>query len=274
MAYTDSVTLHNGVNMPRLGLGVWQSKEGGDVENAVTAAINAGYRSIDTAKVYENESGVRKGIEASGIARDELFITTKVWNSDQGYDETLKAFEASCERLGLETLDLYLIHWPVEAKFMDTWKAMERLYEEKVVRAIGVSNFHIHHLEKLSTKANIAPMVNQVEFHPYLTQVDLRAYCQEHNIQFEAWSPLMQGKFLQEEVILDVAKQYNRTPAQILLRWDLQHGVVTIPKSITKERIEENAKIFDFELKSEDMELLNQLNRDQRFGPDPDNFDF
>lgn len=272
MAYTDAVELQNGVKMPRLGLGVWQSKEGGDVENAVESAIRAGYRSIDTATIYDNESGVQKGIAASGIGRDELFLTTKVWNTDQGYDSTLKAFETSCKNLDVAYLDLYLIHWVVDDRFMDTWKAMERLYEEKVIRAIGVSNFQIHHLEKLSTKANIAPMVNQFEFHPYLTQVELRQYCKDQGIQVEAYSPLMQGHFLKEQVILDIAKKYERTPAQIVLRWDLQHGVVTIPKSITKQRIEENAKIFDFELAEEDINRLDQLNRNQRFGGDPDNF--
>lgn len=272
MAYTESVVLNNGVKMPKLGLGVWKSKEGGEVEKAVEAAIRAGYRSIDTATIYQNESGVQRGIAASGISRDELFITTKVWNDDQGYDSTLRAFEKSCHRLQVEMVDLYLIHWPVSGKFADTWKALERLYEEKVVRAIGVSNFHIHHLEELSTKANIAPMVNQFEFHPYLTQEELRKYCREHQIQVEAYSPLMQGHFKQEKTILDVAQKVNRTPAQVLLRWNLQHGFVTIPKSVNEERIVENAKIFDFELAKEDMKRLDQLNRHHRFGLDPDTF--
>lgn len=272
MAYTESVVLSNGVKMPKLGLGVWKAQEGGEVEQAVEAAIRAGYRSIDTATVYQNESGVQKGIEASGIPRDELFITTKVWNDDQGYDSTLRAFEESCKRLKIEVVDLYLIHWPVTGKFIDTWKALEKLYEEKVVRAIGVSNFHIHHLEKLSTKANIAPMVNQFEFHPYLTQEELRKYCADHKIQVEAYSPLMHGHFTQEQTILDIAQKVNRTPAQVLLRWNIQHGVVTIPKSVREERIVENAKIFDFELSDEDMKRLDQLNRNHRFGLDPDTF--
>lgn len=272
MAYTESFVLSNGVKMPKLGLGVWKAKEGGEVERAVETALQAGYRSIDTATVYENESGVQKGIAASGVPREEIFITTKVWNDDHGYDKTLKAFEESCQRLKVDYVDLYLIHWPVPGKFIDTWKALERLYEEKVARAIGVSNFHVHHLEKLSTKANIAPMVNQVEFHPYLTQDELREYCREHQIQFEAYSPLMHGLFTQEKTILDIAKEINRTPAQVLLRWNIQHGVVTIPKSVTKERIIENAKIFDFELTDEQMKQLDQLNRNQRFGQDPDTF--
>jgi methylglyoxal/glyoxal reductase len=274
MAYTDSVTLQNGVKMPLLGLGVWQSKEGGDVESAVETALRVGYRSIDTATIYGNEAGVQQGIAASGVARGELFITTKVWNRDQGYDEALRAFEASCQRLKVDYLDLYLIHWPVVDKFTDTWRALERLYEEKLIRVIGVSNFKSHHLEKLSTTANIAPMVNQVEFHPYLTQVELQQYCVEQQIQLEAWSPLMQGHFLQEPVITELAEKYGRTPAQIVLRWDLQHGVVTIPKSITASRIEENAQIWDFELETVDVERLDALNRDQRYGQDPDNFNF
>jgi diketogulonate reductase-like aldo/keto reductase len=260
--------------MPILGLGVWKVNEGGEVEQAVESAIRLGYRSIDTAKVYGNESGVAKGIAASQIAREELFITTKLWNSDQGYDSTLRAFEESRNRLQVDYVDLYLIHWPVADKFVDTWRAFERLYEEGQVKAIGVSNFQVHHLETLSKTANIVPMVNQVEFHPYLTQEELRAYCQKQQIQLEAWSPLMQGHFLEEEKILALAKKYDRTPAQIVLRWDIQNQVVTIPKSVREERIKENAQIFDFSLQEEDMQKLNQLNKGHRFGPDPDNFDF
>ena len=198
---TESVTLHNGVKMPLLGLGVWKVSEGGEVEQAVEAAIRQGYRSIDTAKVYENESGVAKGIAASQVPREELFITTKLWNTDQGYDSTLRAFEESLERLQVDYVDLYLIHWPVADKFPDTWRAFEKIYEEGRAKAIGVSNFQVHHLETLSKTANVAPMVNQVEFHPYLTQKELRAYCQKHQIQLEAWSPLMQGNFLKDETM-------------------------------------------------------------------------
>jgi diketogulonate reductase-like aldo/keto reductase len=260
--------------MPVLGLGVWKSSEGGDVEQAVESAIRFGYRSIDTAKVYKNEAGVSRGIIMSGINREELFITTKVWNNDQGYESTLRAFEESQNRLQTDYIDLYLIHWAVKGKFVDTWRALEKLYADGKVRAIGVSNFQTHHLEELRLHAKIVPMVNQVEFHPYLTQEELRAYCKEHQIQVEAWSPLMQGHFLKNETILSLAKKYDRTPAQIILRWDLQNQVVTIPKSITPARIEENAQIFDFTLETEDVHVLNRLNKDHRFGPDPDNFDF
>lgn len=268
------VTLHNGVEMPVLGLGVWKAPEGTVVEQAVEHAIRSGYRSIDTAKIYENEAGVGKGIIQSGIKREDLFITTKVWNSDQGYESTLAAFDASLKRLQLDYLDLFLIHWPVADKYTETWRALEQLYKEKKVRAIGVSNFQPHHLDKLLEKAEIVPMVNQVEFHPYLTQEKLRVYCKEHRIQVEAWSPLMQGHFLEDETILQLARKYDRTPAQIILRWDIENEVVTIPKSVHPRRIEENSRIFDFQLEPEDRQLLNRLNKDHRFGPDPDNFDF
>lgn len=273
-ALIESVRLHNGVSMPILGLGVWRSSEGGAVEKAVESAIHTGYRSIDTAKIYGNEAGVSTGIVASGVSREELFITTKVWNSDQGYESTLQAFEESRNRLQTDYLDLYLIHWPVKGKFVDTWRALEKLYEDGKVKAIGVSNFQIHHLEELRKHAQIVPMVNQVEFHPYLTQVELREYCAQNQIQIEAWSPLMQGNFLKDETILQLAEKYGRTPAQIILRWDLEHQVVTIPKSINPSRIEENAQIFDFTLQPEDIKILDGLNKDHRFGPDPDNFNF
>jgi diketogulonate reductase-like aldo/keto reductase len=273
MSIKNTVSLHNGVLMPILGLGVWKAPEA-DAEQAVETALRLGYRSIDTAKVYENEVGVGKGIKASGVNREDVFITSKVWNSDQGYESTIAAFEASLERLQLDYLDLYLIHWPVAGKFSDTWRALETLYKEKKVRAIGVSNFQTHHLDTLLETAEIVPMVNQVEFHPYLTQTELRTYCKQHGIQLEAWSPLMQGHFLQEPVIIELANKYDCTPAQIVLRWDIQHGVVTIPKSVTPSRIEENKDIFSFELEAEDIERLNQLNKNHRFGPDPDNFNF
>lgn len=271
---SDYTVLHNGVRMPWLGLGVYKTQEGEEVEQAVKAAIEAGYRSIDTASLYHNERGVGKAIQACGIPREDLFITTKIWNSDQGYDSTLRAFEQSREKLGLEYLDLYLIHWPVKEKYKDTWRAMEKLYENGLVRAIGVSNFHVHHLEDLLTDARIVPMVNQVEFHPRLTQKDLLVFCKEKGIQLEAWSPLMRGRLLDETTLNDIARKHGKTPVQVILRWDLQHGVVTIPKSIHAERIVANADIFDFTLSKEEMERIDALNRNERSGQDPDHFHF
>lgn len=270
---SDSATLHNGVAMPWLGLGVWKSKEGSEVVEAVKMALSAGYRSIDTAAAYGNEVGVGQGIAASGVKRDELFVTTKVWNADQGYDTTLAAFDTSMDKLGLDVLDLYLIHWPTKGKYKETWKALEQLYKDGRVRAIGVCNFQTHHLEDLMQDAEIVPMVNQVEYHPLLTQKPLLSFCQQHNILLEAWSPLMQGNLDLPE-LAKLAEKYGKTPAQIILRWDLQHGVITIPKSVRQHRIEENASIFDFELSEEDMNAIDALNENRRFGPDPDNFNF
>ncbi|MGM7681071.1 aldo/keto reductase [Cytobacillus sp. Hm23] len=260
--------------MPWLGLGVYKAEDGKQVIDAVKAAIRAGYRSIDTAAIYKNEEGVGQAIKQSEVPREELFITSKVWNSDQGFESTLRAFEESLARLNLDYLDLYLIHWPVEGKYKETWRALEQLYKDGKVRAIGVSNFHVHHLQDLLTDAEIKPMVNQVEFHPKLLQEELRNFCREHQIQFEAWSPLMHGKLLDNELLTEIANKHNKTAAQVILRWDLQSGVVTIPKSIKEHRIIENASIFDFELTNEDMRTINDLNEDLRFGPDPDNFDF
>ncbi|MGE6488705.1 aldo/keto reductase [Paenisporosarcina sp. NPDC076898] len=271
-------TLHNGVKMPWFGLGVFKVEEGTEVIEAVKTAISKGYRSIDTAAVYQNEEGVgegiRQGMKAAGISREELFITSKVWNADFGYESTLEAYETSLKKLGLKYLDLYLIHWPVEGKYKDTWRALETLYKEDRVKAIGVSNFHIHHLQDVMKDATIVPMVNQVEYHPKLTQEDLRAFCQQNHIQFEAWSPLMQGQLLEEEKLKEIADAKGKSVAQIILRWDLQNDVVTIPKSINEHRIVENASIFDFELSAEEMEKISSLNENKRVGPDPDNFDF
>jgi diketogulonate reductase-like aldo/keto reductase len=270
----DTVQLNNGVNMPWLGLGVWRVEEGVQVEQSVAAAIANGYRSIDTAAVYGNEVGVGKAVRESGVKREELFLTTKVWNADQGYDSTLRAHEASLERLGLDYVDLYLVHWPVKGKYRDTWKAMVKLYEGRKVRAIGVSNHQIHHLNDIIADTGVVPAVNQVEYHPMLSQRDLLAYCKEKGIQLEAWSPLMQGNHLDHATLATLAKKHGKTPAQIVLRWDLQHGVVTIPKSTREERIRENANVFDFELSAEDMASIDAMNQNHRFGPDPDNFNF
>ncbi|WP_270583579.1 aldo/keto reductase [Bacillus smithii] len=274
----DTTTLHNGVKMPWFGLGVFKVEEGPELVNAVKTAIKHGYRSIDTAAIYKNEEGVgigiREGMKEAGISREDLFVTSKVWNTDLGYESTIKAYETSLNKLGLEYLDLYLIHWPVEGKYKEAWRALENLYKEGRVKAIGVSNFQIHHLEDLMEDADIKPMVNQVEYHPRLTQKELQVFCQKQGIQLEAWSPLMQGQLLDNEVLQEIGKKYNKTVAQVILRWDLQNGVVTIPKSTKEHRIVENASIFDFELTKEDMELIDSLNQNHRVGPDPDNFDF
>ena len=256
--------------MPWFGLGVFKVENGNEATESVKAAIKNGYRSIDTAAIYKNEEGVGIGIKESGVAREELFITSKVWNEDQGYETTLAAFEKSLERLQLDYLDLYLIHWPGKDKYKDTWRALEKLYKDGKIRAIGVSNFQVHHLEELLKDAEIKPMVNQVEFHPRLTQKELRDYCKKQGIQLEAWSPLMQGQLLDNEVLTQIAEKYNKSVAQVILRWDLQHEVVTIPKSIKEHRIIENADIFDFELSQEDMDKIDALNKDERVGPNPD----
>ncbi|MFE4570714.1 aldo/keto reductase [Paenibacillus chitinolyticus] len=274
----DTTTLHNGVKMPWLGLGVFKVEEGPELVEAVKSAIKNGYRSIDTAAVYGNEEGVgqgiREGLAETGLSREDLFVTSKVWNADQGYESTLQALEVSLRKLGLDYLDLYLIHWPVQGKYKDTWRALEAIYESGKARSIGVSNFHVHHLQDLLQDAKIKPMVDQVEFHPCLTQEELRAYCREQGIQFEAWSPLMQGELLDNEVLKAIAGRHGKSVAQIILRWDLQNGVVTIPKSTKEHRIMENASVFDFELTADDMSRISALNENRRVGPDPDNFDF
>lgn len=274
----DTTILANGVKMPWLGLGVFKVEEGPELVSAVREAITQGYRSVDTAAIYANEEGVgmgiREGLEAAGIEREDLFVTSKVWNSELGYESTLQAYDESLRKLGLEYLDLYLIHWPVEGKFKEAWRALETLCTTGRVKAIGVSNFQIHHLEELMKDAEIKPMVNQVEYHPRLTQVELRAYCQKHGIQLEAWSPLMQGQLLEHKELQEIATKHGKSVAQIIIRWDLQNGVVTIPKSIKAHRIAENANVFDFELSPQDMQLISSLNQDMRVGPDPDNFDF
>lgn len=272
MNLKSATKLANGVEMPWFGLGVFKVQEGQEVMDSVKAAIKAGYRSIDTATVYGNEEGVGQAIRESGVARDELFITTKVWNNDQGYDSTLAAFDLSLSKLGLDYVDLYLVHWPIRAKYKDTWRALEKLYADGKVRAIGVSNFQIDHLEDLLTEAKVKPMVNQVELHPLLSQLELREFCRAQGIQIEAWAPLAQGHLLDNEVIADIAARHNKTLPQVILRWDLQNGIVTIPKSVKEERIIANADIFDFELSEDEISRINALNNNQRFGSHPDRF--
>lgn len=275
----NTIILNNGIEMPRLGLGVFRVKDSSELINAVKLAIKNGYRSIDGAAVYENEEamgeGIRQGINEAGISREDLFITSKVWNSDLGYESTIAAYEASLKRLGLDYLDLYLIHWPVEGKYKEAWKALEYLYKEGRVKSIGVSNFQVHHLQDLLGDAEIKPVINQIEFHPYLTQQKVREFCKENEIQVEAWSPLMAGNgLLENEILKEIAVKYNKTVAQVVLRWDLQSQVVTIPKSTNERRLIENIDIFDFNLSSDDIDKIDSLNKDLRVGPNPDNFDF
>ena len=270
----DTTELSNGVKMPWLGLGVWQSQEGKEVEQAVLWALEQGYRSIDTAAIYRNEAGVGKALKQSGVPREEVFLTTKVWNSDQGFENTLAAFESSLQLLDTDYVDLYLIHWPVAGKYKETWRALELLYQENKVRAIGVSNFLVHHLKDLLPGCQVKPMVNQVEFHPYLIQPTLLDYCHTEGIQLEAWSPLMQGRVVEVPELVAIGEKYGKSAVQVTLRWNLQHGVITIPKSVKKERIISNSEIFDFELSDDEMQVIDALDRGIRVGPDPDNFDF
>ncbi|MFC4303546.1 aldo/keto reductase [Cohnella boryungensis] len=259
--------------MPRLGLGVWRAKDGEETENAVLAALEAGYRGIDTASLYDNERSVGRALKASGVARDSVFVTTKVWNNEQGYAETIAAFRRSLERLDMDYADLYLVHWPVVGKYKDTYRAIEDLYEQGLIRAIGVSNFNIHHLEDLMGSCRIKPMVNQVEMHPLHTQKKLFAFCRKEGIQLQSWRPLMQGR-LELPLIGELAVKYGKTPAQIIIRWHLQIGAITIPKSSKGQRIRENADVFDFELAPEDVVAIDGLNENRRFGADPDHIDF
>jgi len=271
---TGYATLHNNVRMPYLGLGVYRATEGKEVIHAVSYALQVGYRHIDTATLYQNEKGVGTALRLSGIKREEVFVTTKVWNPDQGYDSTLMAFDKSLKELGFDYLDLYLVHWPVKDKFRDTWRALESLYNQGRVRAIGISNFLKHQLLDLMATAVITPMVNQMEFHPYLVQQDLIDFCTGSNIQYEAWGPLIQGRITEDETLKQLAKKYKKDLVQIVLRWNLQKGVVTIPKSVTPARILSNTRLFDFELAPEDMKRIDGLDRGLRLGADPDNFDF
>jgi diketogulonate reductase-like aldo/keto reductase len=270
----DCTTLNNGLKMPWLGFGVFKVNDGEEVENAVKSALETGYRHIDTAALYGNERGVGKAIRASGVPREEIFLTTKVWNEDQRKQRITEAFEDSLKRLGTDYVDLYLIHWPVKGLYLETWKKMEEIYQSGRAKAIGVSNFLVHHIEDILSISPIIPAVNQVEFHPFLRQPELLQFCQSKNIQLEAWAPLVQGGFVGVRDFEQIAEKYQKSPAQVILRWDLQHQVVTIPKSTNAKRIAENANIFDFELSTEDMLKIDQLDKGKRVGPDPDQFDF
>lgn len=267
-------TLNNGLKMPWLGYGVYQVEEGQEVEKSVNNALQIGYRSIDTAAVYGNEIGVGKAIKESGIPREQIFLTTKVWNDDQRKNRTLEAFQESLSRLGTHYVDLYLIHWPVAGCYEKTWKVMEEIYKSGRAKAIGVSNFLIPNLQDILKNGTIVPAVNQIEYHPYLVQPELVKFCKDLDIQVEAWSPLMQGHIVSVPEVQKIAEKYNKSAVQIALRWNLQHQVITIPKSITPERILENTQVFDFKLSQTEMDLLDSLDRGKRFGPDPDNFNF
>ncbi|MFS0696488.1 aldo/keto reductase [Streptomyces nitrosporeus] len=268
-----TVTLNNGVTIPQLGFGVFQVPDE-ETTAAVAAALDAGYRSIDTAAVYGNEAGVGRALAESGIPREELFVTTKLWNADQGYDAALAAFDSSLEKLGLDHVDLYLIHWPTPARdlYPDTWRALEKLVADGRVRAAGVSNFQPAHLRRLIDTGSLVPAVNQIELHPGLQQSGLRSLHEEYGIATEAWSPLAQGALLDDEVLLSLAARHGRTPAQIVLRWHLQLGNIVIPKSVTPARIRQNIDVFGFELTPDDMEAIAGLDRGMRTGPDPDEF--
>jgi diketogulonate reductase-like aldo/keto reductase len=268
---SPTVTLANGLAMPRLGFGVFQVPDE-ETSAAVTSALEAGYRSIDTAAVYGNERGVGRALAASGIPREELFVTTKLWNDDQGYATTLRAFDASLDRLGLEYTDLYLIHWPAPARdrYVDTYRALEKLLADGRTRAIGVSNFRPAHLERLDAETGAVPVLNQVELHPGLQQRELRATHEKFGIATEAWSPLAQGALLREEALAALAAKHGRSPAQIVLRWHLQSGNIVIPKSVTPARIRENIDVFGFALSEEDMAAVDALDRGLRTGPHPD----
>jgi diketogulonate reductase-like aldo/keto reductase len=273
---TDTVSLANGVRMPRLGLGTWRSAEGAEVEQSVRWALEIGYRHVDTAAVYGNERGVGRAVRDSRVPREQLFITTKVWNDDQraGHAAVLRAFDESLRRLGTEYVDLYLVHWPVKGKYVEAWRALEQIHSTGRAKAIGVSNFLVHHLEDVLKSAAVKPMVNQVEFHPRLVQRDLLEFSRRHGIVQESWSPLMKGKAAEVPLLRDLAEKYGKTPSQVVLRWDLQHGVVTIPKSVRRERLEENAGLFDFELSPDEMAEIDALDRGERIGADPDHFNF
>ena len=272
-AAVPTVSLHDGVEIPQLGFGVFQVPPE-ETATAVEDAIAAGYRHIDTAAAYRNEAGVAAGIAASGVAREELFITTKLWNDDQGFDSTLAAFNESIEALDTPHVDLYLIHWPMptEDRFLDTWRAFERIKAESGARSIGVSNFRVADLERLAAEASEQPTVNQIELHPYFQQSELRAYHAEHGIATEAWSPIAQGAVLDDETLETIAAHHQRTPAQVVLRWHIQLGNVVIPKSVTPERVRENFDLFDFELSEDDLAAIARLDRGESTGPDPSTF--
>ncbi|UCD38346.1 MAG: aldo/keto reductase [Fidelibacterota bacterium] len=267
----DKARLNSGIEMPYLGLGVYLAASGTEAQQAIQWALEAGYRHIDTAKIYGNERDVGLAIRQSELSRENIFVTTKLWNSDHGYDNTIRAFEDSLHRLGLSYVDLYLIHWPVEGLRSESWKAMITFLEEGTCRAIGVSNYTIPHLQELLSESSVIPAVNQVEFSPFLYQKDLLEFCRAHAIQVEAYSPLTRGAKFNHPTISSIVEKYGRTPAQVMIRWALQHDLVVIPKSANRRRIQENADVFDFEILPEDMALLDACHEDYRVSWDPSN---
>ncbi|MCD8760681.1 aldo/keto reductase [Mammaliicoccus sciuri] len=272
------IEFYNGNSIPALGLGTFRVENNDECREAVKHAIISGYKHIDTAQTYHNEEkvgqGIKEGLEATGLNREDLFITTKLWMTDYGRENVQSAYEASLKRLGLDYVDLYLIHWPGQDKDLitETWKAMENLYNEGKIKNIGVSNFHVHHIEELLQEASIKPVINQIECHPYLTQKELRAYLKAQKIVAQSWSPLMNGQILEDEVVKEIANELGKTPAQVIIRWNIDENIVVIPKSVTPSRIEENLNVFDFELSEDQLSRLNALNKDERIGPDPEVF--
>jgi 2,5-diketo-D-gluconate reductase A len=276
MATVPTITLNNGVEIPQLGFGVYQVKPE-ETAQAVQTALEVGYRHIDTAEMYGNEAGVGEGIRNSGIPREEVFVTSKLNNGFHAHDDALKAFDGTLEALGSDYVDLFLIHWPlpgIDVDYVETWKALEEIYRSGRAKSIGVSNFNAHHLRKLFSETEVRPAVNQIEVHPYLAQDDLRAFDADHEIATEAWSPIAQGKVLDDPTILRVAERHGKTPAQVTLRWHVQRGDIVFPKSVTRSRVEENFALFDFALSEDDMREITALDRNERTGPDPDTFNY
>lgn len=274
LSLNDTHLLNNGTRIPALGLGTWQAEQGPDTEQAILDAFELGYRHIDTAALYKNEETVGRAFRVSGLPREEVFITTKVWNDDQRSGNVARALEGSLSRLGMDYVDLYLVHWPVPGKFVQTWRVLEDLARQGKALAIGVSNFMESHLDELAAESRVTPAVNQVEWHPWLQQRPLLERCRRDGIVVEAWAPIMKGKVAEVPEIVEIAKHHGKTPAQVTLRWGLQQRVVMIPKSVRRERIEENADLFDFELSADEMRVMATLDQSKRLGPDPNNITF